>query len=283
MPDPTRVNADQLAFWNGVGGRTWVERQDHTDRVLEPVTRKLLSFAAPRPGERVLDVGCGCGASTLEVARAVGPSGRVRALDISAPMLAEAAARAEARGLAHIDWLEADAATAELDEYDLLVSNCGLMFFGDPVPAFVNLHRAAAPGARMVFVCWRGLDENPWIGVPMQAVLPHIPPRPKGDPRAPGMFAFAEPDHVTEILTEAGWKQPRLERLDVTFDIAAGGGIDEALTQLTKIGAINSWLRDQPEETHAAAVASMREALTPYVQGQSVLLSGAMWMVASQA
>ncbi len=283
MAEPQNANADQLAFWNGIGGRTWVERQDHTDSILAPVTEKLLTFAAPRAGERVLDVGCGCGTSTLEVARAVGPSGRVAALDISAPMLAEGAARAEALGLSNIDWIEADAATAEVAEYDLLISNCGLMFFGDPVPAFANLRRAAAPGARMAFVCWRDLAENHWTRVPMQAVLPHIPPRPPAVPGAPGMFAFADPGRIGDILTAAGWGQPRFEKLDLALDIAAGRGVDEALVQLTKIGAINSWLRDQSGETRAAAIASMREALAPYTEGKSVRLPGAMWLVESSA
>jgi SAM-dependent methyltransferase len=83
------INADMLAFWNGNGGHTWVTRQEQTDITLAPVTEALLAFAAPRAGERVVDIGCGCGAPTLEFARAVGASGRVAGLDISAPMLAE--------------------------------------------------------------------------------------------------------------------------------------------------------------------------------------------------
>ena len=104
MADPEQFNADQLAFWNGPGGHTWVARQEHTDITLAPVSEALLALAAPRAGERVLDVGCGCGATTLEFARAVGPAGRVAALDISGPMLAEGQARAEAAGIANIDW-----------------------------------------------------------------------------------------------------------------------------------------------------------------------------------
>lgn len=120
-------------------------RQAHTDITLTPVSEALLALAAPRGGERVLDVGCGCGATTLELARTVGPAGRVAALDISAPMLAVAKARAEAAGIANVDWLQADAATAALDGFDLLVSNFGVMFFGDPVAAFAHMRSAASP------------------------------------------------------------------------------------------------------------------------------------------
>ena len=281
MAEPAQYNADQLAFWNGAGGRTWVARQEHTDIALAPVSEALLAFAAPRAGERVLDVGCGCGATTLEFARAVGPAGRVTALDISAPMLAEARARAQAAGIANVDWRQADAATAALDEFDLLASNFGLMFFGDPVAAFAHMRRAASPGARMAFVCWRPLAENPWMEVPMRAVAPHVPPRPKADPEAPGMFAFADPQRVSKILTAAGWAPPRLEKLDRDLDIAAGRGLEQAVAQSTQIGAINSWLRDQPAEVVKAAVASVREALAKHVAGASVRLPGAMWLVSS--
>ena len=226
MAAAEEINADMLAFWNGKGGDTWVARQEHTDIALTPVTDALLVFAAPRAGERVVDIGCGCGAPTLEFARAVGPSGRVAALDISRPMLAEGERRASAAGIANVDWRQADPATAALDEYDLLVSAFGVMFFGDRVAAFANMRRAAAPYARMALVCWRSLAENPWMEVPMTAAARHLPPRPKQIQNAPGMFAFADPEHVTEVLTASGWAPPRVEKLDMSLDIAAGHGAD---------------------------------------------------------
>lgn len=281
MTHPEQFNSDQRAFWNGPGGHTWVARQTHTDAILAPVSKALLALAAPRAGERVLDVGCGCGASTLELARAVGASGRVAALDISEPMLAEGKARAEAAGIANIDWRQADAATAALDGFDLLASAFGLMFFGDPVAAFAHMRSAAGRGARMAFVCWRSLRENPWMEVPMGAVAPHVPPRPKANPQAPGMFAFADPQRISGVLTAAGWAPPRLDRFDCDLDIAAGRGLEEAVAQSTKIGAVNSWLRGQPDEVVAAAVASIREALAPHRDGSSVHLPAAMWLVSS--
>lgn len=281
MPDPEQINADQLAFWNGPGGHTWVARQEHTDITLAPVTEALLAFATPQTGERVLDIGCGCGATTLEFARAVGPAGRVAALDISGPMLAEGQARAKTAGIANIAWQQVDPAMAALDAYDLLTSAFGVMFFGDPMGAFANMRSAATPGARMAFVCWRALVENPWMEVPMNAVSCHLPPRPKAVPNAPGMFAFADPERVSEVLTAAGWAAPRLEKLDLDLDIAAGRGLEEAVDQSTKIGAVNSWLRNQPTDVVSAAIASVRAALAPHVDGASVRLPGAMWLVSS--
>ena len=272
------INADMLAFWNGKGGQTWVARQEHTDVTLAPVTDALLAFARPRAGERVADIGCGCGAATLDFARAVGPSGRVAGLDLSGPMLAEAERRARAAGIGNVDWRQADPTTAALGDSDLLISAFGVMLFGARLAAFTNMRRSAAPGARMALVCWRGLSENPWMEVPMTAVARHLPPRPKPVPNAPGMFVFADPEHVAEVLTAAGWTSPRFEKLDMDFDIAAGRGLEEAVVRSTEIGVV----RSQPERVVSAAVASLREELKPYTDGMSVRLAGAMWLISSE-
>jgi len=130
-------------------------------------------------------------------------------------------------------------------------------------------------------VCWRTLAENPWMEVPMTAAAQHLPPRPKQVPNAPGMFAFADRDHVTDVLTAAGWAPPHFEKLDMNLDIAAGRGLEGAVVQSTQIGAVNSWLRNQPAEVVSAAVASLQEALAPYADGASVRLPGAMWLISS--
>jgi SAM-dependent methyltransferase len=243
----------------------------------------LVLVAAPRSGETVLDVGCCCGASTLAFARVVGRSGRVVGVDISGPMLAEAAARAKGVGVANVDWRQDDPATAKLEAFDLLASAFGVTFFGDMVGAFANMRRAAKPGARMALVCWRGLAENPWMEVPMKAVAPHLPPRAKGTPNAPGMFAFANPEYVSEVLTAAGWAVPRFEKFDLDLDIAAGQGLEGAVVQSTQIGVLNSWLRNQPAAIVSASTRSLRETLAPYADGASVRLPGAMWLIRSAA
>jgi hypothetical protein len=143
-------------------------------------------------------------------------------------MLAEGKARAEAAGISSVDWQQADAATATLSGFDLLTSAFG-MFFGDPAAAFAHTRSAANPGARMAFVCCRQLDENPWMQVPMNAVAPHLPSRPKPVPNAPGMFALVEPRRVSEVLSEAGSAPPRLDMLDLDLDIAAGRGLEDTV------------------------------------------------------
>jgi SAM-dependent methyltransferase len=217
----------------------------------------------------------------LEFARAVGPSGRVAAFDISGPMLAEGESRAKCSNIANVDWRHADPATAQLDRFDLLTSAFGVMFFGDPVAAFSNMRRAADPDARMAIVCWRSLADNPWMEVPMNAVARHLPPRPSPVPHAPGMFAFAEREHVSEVLTEAGWAPPHFKRLDIDLDIAAGRGLEEAVEQSTQIGAINSWLRHQAADVVSAAISSLREVLAPHADAETVRLPASMWLISS--
>lgn len=276
MSDAATLHADQLAYWNGPGGAQWVAQQDHTDAVLAPIAETLVEHAAPKPGERVLDIGCGCGATTLLLAAR---GGHVTGLDVSAPMLDVARRRGAGQD---IDWVLADASTYEAARpFDLLASRFGVMFFGEPTTAFANLRRAARHGGRLVFACWRPIAENPWMQVPLHAAYAHIPRLPKPDPDAPGPFAFADPDRVTRILTGAGWSPPTFDKLDVALDIAAGGGLDAAVQQATNIGAASRALREAPEELRRAGVAAIRAALEPHVQGKRVALPGAVWVISS--
>ena len=281
MTDTTQLHADQIAYWNGPGGAHWVAQQAHTDTQLAPVTEALLAAAAPVPGQRVLDIGCGCGTTTLHVADAVGAEGHVTGLDVSGPMLGWARQRGGERE--NLAWVLADAAAHAFPPggFDLLMSRFGVMFFGNPPAAFANLRAGLRPGGRLVFACWRPFEENTWMRVPLHAAYQHIPRLPKPGPEDPGPFAFADPERVTRILTGAGWSAPSFTPVDVMLDIAAGGGLDLAVEQATHIGAASRALREAPEETRPAAIAAIREALVPYRDGMSVRLPGAIWIVSA--
>jgi SAM-dependent methyltransferase len=283
MSDPARLHDEQLAYWNGRGATQWVAHQDHTDRVLAPVQAALLETAAPRPGETVLDVGCGAGASTVKLAEQIRPGGHVTGLDVSAPLLE--LARRRPGGHPDIDWVLADAAHHAFvpAAFDLIASRFGVMFFGEPIPAFANLRRALRGGGRIAFVCWRPITDNPWMQVPLHAVYDAgVPRMPKPSPEAPGPFAFGDADRLIRILAGAGFASPRLDRLDLALDLAAGGGLEAAVEQVTNIGAASRALQEQPDDIRAAARASVRKALAAYVEGDGVRLPASVWLVSAR-
>jgi SAM-dependent methyltransferase len=271
----------QVAFWNGPGGASWVARQARMDGMLDQIADAAIAHAAVRTGEVVLDIGCGAGATTLALAQAVGPTGHVTGLDVSAPLHNLARSRPDVAG--NIDWVLADASSYPFApaSVDLMFSRFGVMFFGDPVAAFTNLHGALRPNGRLVFACWRPFDQNPWMGVPLRAVQTLIPPLPRPGPEDPGPYSFSDTTRVERILTSAGFGKPRFTPFDLEMDIGGGQGVDMAVAQSLDIGPARSLLQDQPEDVMAAASAAIRTALLPYVDGNAVRLPAAVWLVES--
>jgi ubiquinone/menaquinone biosynthesis C-methylase UbiE len=277
-------NAEQIEYWNSKVGDTWARMQARLDRAFTPVTAALLSVAAPQPGEDVLDVGCGTGETTLALAGAVGDDGAATGVDISDALLARARERADEL-LCDADFLNADAATFDAEPgFDLIISRFGVMFFDDPVAAFGNLHRLAAPGGRLVFACWQPPTENLWATLPMQALATLLPEQPPADPHAPGPFAFADPARVEGILAAAGWQDITFD--DLPFEMVVGEGDDPIASAVQfnlRIGPAARLVRDAGPEAEAAAPAVLAAALAPYRKGDTVALPGAVWLVSAAA
>jgi len=269
----------QTTRWNSDDGAYWVEHQDRLDRILQPVLDALIPFAAPEPGSTVLDIGCGCGATTVALARI---AGKVTGLDVSAPMVAVAAERL--RGYPNARCICGDAAVHDFAGMNagLVTSRFGVMFFGDPKAAFTNIRRGMAPGGRLRFACWRPLPENAWLLVPLAAACKHVPPLPKPEPEEPGPFAFGDRDRVTRILTGAGFTAPVFTPVDLELDLSGGGGIEAALHQACSMGPAKRAMADQPEALRAAAVAAIRDALMSYERNGRVLMPAAIWLVAAE-
>ncbi len=205
------ANADMVDYWNGRPADVWVTEAERFDTMLAPFGLRLLTAAVLEPGERVLDVGCGNGAVSLEAARTVGPGGRVTGLDLSAPMLEVARRRAEEQGV-DVDFVQCDAQTASFDHpFDVVVSRFGVMFFDDPEVAFANLAMAARPGGRLCFVCWQEMFANEWIAVPAMAMVAHVGIPELPEPGAPGPFALADAQRTRDLLESAGWSEVTVE------------------------------------------------------------------------
>jgi len=276
-------NADQATYWNGPAGQHWTVRQPMQDILLAPVSQVLLDRAVAQPGERVLDVGCGCGATTIAFAERVVPDGFVLGIDISAPMLARARQIA-AQGLP-LDFVLADATVHRFDPagFDLLVSRFGVMFFADPVVSFANLRSALRPSGRVAFACWREPRYNPWMMTPLQAVHQHVPKMPRPEPDDPGPFAFASEERVHRILEQAGFSGIAMEPHDLSLDIAMGRGLDAAVEGALEIGPASRALDGHPADVRAAAKDSIRDVLVPFVRGESVPLPASIWIVTARA
>jgi SAM-dependent methyltransferase len=276
-------NADQIAYWNGPNGQRWTDRQPEQDVLLAPVSRALIDRAAARPGERIIDVGCGCGSTSIAFAEKVAPTGFVLGIDISEPMLARA--RALAPKGAPLDFVQADATIYPFDaqNFDVLTSRFGVMFFAEPAVSFAHLRRALRPSGRVAFACWREPRENPWMMAPLQAIYQHVPKLPPQGPEDPGPFAFASEERVRRMLGDAGYKAITLEPVDLSFDIAIGRGLDAAVRTAMQLGPGSRALDGHSAETREAAAKSVKEMLAPHVRGTSVPLAGSIWIVTARA
>ncbi len=279
-------NDEMAQYWNESAGPVWVAQQERMDAQIGPHGARARARAAIRGGERVLDVGCGCGGTTLELAGDVGASGRVVAVDISRPMLERGKQRAIAAGLAdRIEWRLDDAQTASFESgaFDLIYSRFGVMFFADSVGAFANLRRALKPGGRLAFVCWQPRDKNPWMMAPALAAAQHIAfPAPPA-PDAPGPFAFGDEARVRGILESAGFVDIAHEPVNEPMRLA-GDSVEEALELFLEIGPVGAALRaaKPTDEQRSGVIAAVRAVLESFETPRGIEAAAGTWIVTAR-
>ncbi|HEV7730536.1 MAG TPA: methyltransferase domain-containing protein [Candidatus Binatia bacterium] len=282
--EKTGPNAEQIEYWNEAAGPRWVAMQNALDAQIAPFGHAVQERLGPSPGEHVLDVGCGCGQTSLELARRVTPSGSVTGLDISAVMLARARDRAAAAGLGNATFVQADAQThAFPTPHDALFSRFGVMFFSDPPAAFANLGRALRSGARLGFVCWQSLQRNPWMLLPMMAAAQHLTMAPPPATDAPGPFAFADDARVRGILESAGFRDVAFEPLERTVMIGGpGASLDQAVEFMSQMGPAAAAFKDATPAARAAAAVAIRDSFRPHHGDDGVRMGSAVWIVTAR-
>lgn len=274
------VDSAQARLWNGPAGQAWVEAQVILDRMFEPLERMLVDTVVAASARHVLDIGCGTGATVLAACRALGPHAQCTGVDISAPMIAAACARADREGLAAA-FICADAQVHAFEPAgaDMIVSRFGVMFFDDPLAAFANLRRAARLGAGLRCLAWRSAAENPFMTTAERAAAPFLPALPARRPDGPGQFAFADPDRVRGILAGSGWTDIDIHPVDVALTLPE----PDLMQYLTRLGPLGLVLDQAAEATRARIIQAVRAAFEPYVQGAAVVYAAALWSVAATA
>jgi SAM-dependent methyltransferase len=274
-------NAGMAEFWNGNGGKNWVSREARLESSLKVFGQQAVNAGGITAGHRIVDIGFGCGETSIELAQQVEPDGQVNGVDISETMVAAAEKKALEKGVTNVSFECADAQTKAFpsDSYDLVFSRFGVMFFDDPVSAFKNIYASLKPGGRLAFVCWAPRDQNAWVGLPLQVVAKHLSlPAPPGNDE-PGPFSLSEESRVNDILSSAGFTNISVESFQTPFVL--GGNVDEAssfLMQLAPSGsAINN--ADADEKTRERIALDMAELLKSHVNNEGVSMSAAALLV----
>lgn len=275
-------NQGQTEAWNGGESAHYVSHADQYDRQLAPFTEVLLKHVDLGPDDNVLDIGCGCGVTTLQAAQ------RARAalgVDISHPLVGIARDRARAAAVDNVEFVVADAQTHGFDEgdFEVIISQFGSMFFDDLESAFANLRRALASGGRAALITWQELDANEWLMVVGRAAAPYAElPDLGGRAGGPGMFALKHPDELTALLTGVGFTKVSVEPVSTTILLAGGESLDESLDFLLGMGMVRGLLGRLEIDEHEAALEEIRATLFEhYEAGVGVRLGAAGWLVAA--
>ena len=270
-------NAVQHAYWNGPLGQAYARSQEKRDRDHSGITGPLMEWADARPGEHVLDIGCGAGTTTLTLARRVHGTGSVLGIDISGPMIAIASRRAEAaQSTARFIAADASEYPFERHAFDLGFSQLGVMFFADPLAAFRNIRRGLKGRGRIAFACWRSPAEHLWASVPESAAAPFLPPSLPADANAPGRYSLREPDRIRQVLTGAGFhaveilKQDARTFLGSTPEEAAASAIEGSLQRM--LAGADEVVQKKMQDAVAARLA---QEMAP----DGIFLTCAAWLV----
>ena len=275
-------NAEFIAVWNEILVPKFKRFRDVFVTGASPHSAIPMAKHPPRSGERVLDVGCGFGETTIDLARLVGPKGSAVGFDCCDGFLDVGRQDARAAGIDNVSFLCGDAQADAFDgSFDLLFSRFGTMFFQAPKAALRNLRTALRPGARLLNVTWRPLASNPWVAIPKAIALQHLPPPPEdGRSCGPGPFSMSDPEVVRAIVEGAGFGDVAFEQID--SPIVVGRDVTEAIDFQLEVGPAGEIVReagDLGKQNRAGLIADLRLALEPFVTPRGVVMGSSSWCI----
>ena len=280
----SEVNKNQKDFWSGKGGDIWVERQNAMDNMLSPLGEAALNKLNFNEEENVLDIGCGCGDTTLNIAKRIGPLGNVTGLDISEPMLKRAKESASEMSITNTSFKCVDAQTEDLGDqiYSAAFSRFGVMFFEDSIAAFKNINRSLISGGCLSFVCWQSPAVNPWQSLFIQEIKKFLE-LPSPPPRSPGPFAFMESEYVFSILEESKFQDINIEGYEAEVNMFSGRSLSDSVKDYISINpVVTEMLRDSSEDQTTEIVNSAIEAFSPYYSEKGLIFPSATWLVTAK-
>ena len=281
MDPAASVNAKQRELWNAQTADYWVRHKFALDTLLQPLTDLLLEAADLSGSEQVAEIGCGTGATALQIASALNDGGHVIGIDISRKLIHSAARAAEETGIKNVSFIEADAARFEFDKaQDLLISRCGVMFFGDLIKAFSHLRKALQPDGRLLLAVWCAPEANEWYQFPMQCVEAFSETRDAPDYDAPGAFTLAKEARVREILNTAGFTDINLASHHPT--LLVGSTVSEAAELFMAMNSIRTLLHEADDALEERVRQHMLEGLKDYQQGAGVYMKSACWLISAK-
>jgi len=280
----SEVNKNQKDFWSGKGGDIWVERQNAMDTMLSPLGEAALNKLDFNEEENVLDIGCGCGHTTLNIAERIGPSGNVTGLDISEPMLKRAKESAIEMSLTNTSFKCVDVQTEDLGEaiYSTAFSRFGVMFFEDSIAAFKNINKSLISGGCLSFVCWQSPAVNPWQSLFIQEIKKFLE-LPSPPPRSPGPFAFMESEYVSSILEESKFQDITIEGYETEVNMFSGRSLSDSVKDYISINpVVSGMLKESSENKIAEIIDSAIEAFSPYYTEKGLIFPSATWLVTAR-
>jgi SAM-dependent methyltransferase len=278
-------NEEATEAWSGVLFDRFVEYRDLIVEGLRAHGDAAMLLYPPEPGDRVIDIGCGFGDTTQQLAGLVGPDGQAVGVDVSEPFIRASIAEAAEAGVENVEFFAADVQVGDLQgPYDYAFSRMGLMFFANPVQAVRNIRGSLRPGGRLVGAVWRRKLDNEWLHRAEQATEQYLeePEEPEDVRCGPGPFSMANPDSVSEQLQIAGFERPTFTRCDIPIRI--GNDLDHAVAFNMALGPAAELLRICPAEEvdrlRPNVERDIRDVLADYVEDDGLVLGPAStWIV----